>query len=182
MRALSQGDEEAFRCLYENYGRELFCFVKKLGLEPDDAMEMVQETFLRIWNDRRNAALYVSVKVYIFTIARNLVYSHLRKVSVRRRYADEISSRGEGVSLPDTNELFRLVEHLLEQLPERRRLIFRMSRLEGYPNQRIAEKLNLSKSTVENHLNKGLKQMRKLLEQYGYKLPFAVVLILHEIF
>lgn len=174
IRQLQAGSEDAFRRIYETYRKKLFYFARSLNLPAEDAKEIVQETFVRIWHNRHRADANHSLNAYIFTIARNLIYNELKKWAVRQRYLNGIIQSNEPVSEIRDSELRSLINRAMEEMPEKRREVFHMSRFGGYPNQRIAEELGISKSTVENHLNKALKHMRKRLAQFGYGLNLIV--------
>ena len=168
IRLLQGGDEEAFKHTYDIYGTKLFHFVRRLGLPDEDATDVVQETFVRLWEYRWRIDAALSLDAYVFTIARNLVYNQLKRRAVKHRYLLGVLEGDQTVCEIDDRELRTLIDELVEEMPERRKAVFRMSRLEGYLNQRIAEELDISKSTVENHLNKALKHLKERLGQLGY--------------
>lgn len=169
---LQKGNPLAYRHLYEAYGPRLYGFCKRFGVFPDDAREIVQETFIRVWEHRRNIRPGTSFSSYLFTIARNLIYNSLRHAAHWDKYLRETSLRQpSGVIGPDTTderELQRLIGEAVLLLPDKCGQIFRKSRYEGCSNQEIADELAISKSTVENQLNKALRTIRKFLEANGY--------------
>ncbi len=170
--ALNNGDPSAFRRLYGDYSPRLYGFCKRFGLSPEDAREIVQETFIRIWLHRDQLRPGINFSSYIFTIARNLIYNSLRRTAYWEKYLHEAGLNqvaGATTTAPgDERELQRLIGEAILQLPEKCRQIFRKSRYEGFSNQQIADELSISKSTVENQLNKALKTIRKFLENNGY--------------
>lgn len=169
---LRSGSPSAFRQLYSAYGPRLYGFCKRFGLPPEDAREIIQETFIRVWEHRQDIRPDTSFSSYLFTIARNLLYNTLRRATYWEKYLREASlSQPAGGSIPapaDERELQRLIGEAILQLPDKCREIFWKSRYEGCSNQQIADDLAISKSTVENQLNKALKTIRKFLENNGY--------------
>lgn len=169
---LRDGNSSAFRQLYDRYGPRLFGFCKRFGLSPDDAREILQETFIRVWKHRHDIRQDTSFISYLFAIARNLIYNSLRRTAYWEKYLREASLGGPAAGpIPtpaDERELQRLIGEAILQLPDKCRQIFWKSRYEGFSNQQIADELAISKSTVENQLNKALKAIRKFLESNGY--------------
>jgi RNA polymerase sigma-70 factor (ECF subfamily) len=170
--ALRNGRSPAFRLLYTDYGPRLYGFCKRSGLSPEDAREIVQETFIRVWEHRQDIRTDTSFSSYLFTIARNLIYNSLRRTAYWEKYLRDTGVRqaaGTFTHLPaDERELQRLIGEAIRQLPDKCRQIFRKSRYEGCSNQQIAEEMAISKSTVENQLNKALRSIRVFLEKNGY--------------
>lgn len=170
--ALRNGRAPAFRLLYEDYGPRLYAFCKKFGLSPEDAREIVQETFIRVWEHRQDIRTDTSFSSYLFTIARNLVYNVLRRTAYWEKYLHDAGVRQAAgtfsIHPADERELQQLIGEAIRQLPDKCRQIFWKSRYEGCSNQQIADDLAISKSTVENQLNKALRNIRQFLEKNGY--------------
>lgn len=181
LEQLRQGNGQAFRQIYDAYGRRLYYFARSLNLSAEDADEIVQETFVRLWIHHHRTEPGKTLHAYLITIARNLIYNLLKKKAVKERYINELMRYPTETGEIDHHELHRIIEKGVEALPDKRKRVFRMSRFEGYSNQQIAEELCISKSTVENHLNKALKQIKKLLDQYGYGILIHVLFLFGEI-
>jgi RNA polymerase sigma-70 factor (family 1) len=184
---LRKGNPLAFRQLYVAYGGRLYGFCARFGLASDSAREIVQETFIRVWEHRGEIRSDTSFSSYLLTIARNLIYNALRHASYRDKYLQEVRLQqpdSEGHFAPaNERELQRLIGEAELQLPDKCRQIFRKSRYEGYSNQAIADELAISKSTVENQLNKALKTIRHFLGTHGYgPTLLANVIALHPLF
>lgn len=168
---LRKGNPSAFRQLYAAYGPRLYGFCKRFGIPPEEAREIIQETFIRVWEHRQDIRSGASFSSYLFTIARNLIYNALRHTAYWDKYLGEagLQQAGEPASIPaDERELQRLIGEAVQGLPDKCRQIFRKSRYEGLSNQEIADALAISKSTVENQLNKALKTIREFLKSNGY--------------
>jgi len=168
---LRKGNPSAFRQLYVAYGPRLYGFCKRFGIPPEEVRETIQETFIRVWEHRQDIRFDASFSSYLFTIARNLIYNALRHTAYWDKYLGEagLQHTAEPASIPaDERELRRLIGEAVQALPDKCRQIFRKSRYEGFSNQEIATALAISKSTVENQLNKALKTIRAFLKSNGY--------------
>lgn len=165
---LRAGSPGAYRALYERYAPRLQAFSMRFRLSGKEADEIVQETFIRVWLHRDKIDPAANFSAFLVTIARNLIYNQIRHSVTREKYRKEFGRTARDHEFPADGELQRLINNALTQLPERCRQVFRKSRLEGYSNAQIAEEMNISKSTVENQLNKALKLIRKTLENNGY--------------
>lgn len=174
---LQNNDPQAYKELYSRYAPRLQAFASKFRMTPEEADEIVQETFIRIWLHRHKIDADSAFSAYIITIARNLIYNQIRKTAFREDYKKDLLREQSGqLEMPADSELKNLINKAILSLPEKCRLIFRKSRFEGYTNAQIAEELKISKSTVENQLNKALKTIRKELEEKGYGTSLAFFL------
>ncbi|MHA4808444.1 RNA polymerase sigma factor [Flavitalea flava] len=169
---LRNGDPSAFRQLYHAYGPRLYGFCKRFGLSVDESRDILQQTFTRIWENRQDIRSDASFNNYLFTIAKNLILNSLRRAAYAEKYLREAGLQWPAAGMvpapADERELQRLIGEAVLQLPDKCRQIFWKSRFEGFSNQEIADELSISKSTVENQLNKALKTIRKFLENNGY--------------
>lgn len=177
---LISGDPAAFRTLYERYAPRLAAFSAKLHASNAETDEIVQETFIRTWVHRHRLDPTQPFEAYIITIAKNLIYNHVRKIGHQQNYFREVSARAGRQEDPavQVRELRDLIGKAMQQLPEKCRIVFRKSRLEGYTNAQIAEEMNISRSTVENQLNKALKIIRKNLESHGYGTTLVTIALI----
>lgn len=173
---LQNNDPHAYRELYTRYAPKLQAFATRFRMSREEADEIVQETFIRIWLHRHKIDADSAFSAYLITIARNLIYNQIRKTAFREDYKKDLMREKAGLEMPADSELKNLINKAVLSLPEKCRLIFRKSRFEGYTNAQIAEELRISKSTVENQLNKALKIIRKELEDKGYGTTLAFFL------
>lgn len=165
---LRNGDTGAFDQLFRKYSPKLFRFALSLLKSDDDAREIVQETFFRIWNRRQEIAPDKSFKSFVFTISYNLMIDQLRlrlKDQEYRRFLSENFEIGqERLSVTiDYDTLCSQIEQAVDELPDRRKTIFTLSRNAGMSHREIAEKMGVSVKTVENQINLSLKHIRMRL-------------------
>lgn len=179
--ALRQGDQEAFNQLFFAYEKKLYFFAYKLLQSHADAEEVVQEVFLRIWDKRNTLDEQRSFNAYLITIAKNIIYNRASRRVVEHAYREYLQRAApsvrhhteEAVNFSDLNTIsYRFIN----QLPEKRRKIFLLSRFEGLSNREIAKQLNVSVSTVENQMNKALKVLRTRFSQYDIEVPLLLMI------
>jgi len=158
-----------FDAIYRKYSRRVFQFAVSILKTQDDAEEIVQEVFLRIWEKRKDIQEHLSFKSYLFTITYNTSISLIRKRIRETRYVNSIHSIQVPPDLhtPSSDmeylELKKKVEETIEKLPDRQRQTYLMSRKEGLSYREIADKLGVSVNTVENHMVKALRFLREKL-------------------
>jgi RNA polymerase sigma-19 factor, ECF subfamily len=172
LRGVKSSDREAFKTLFEKYQPILFKHTLFRLRDADLAHDIIQETFLRVWEHRTSIKPHLPFLPYLFRISGNLVRDHARHVEVRLRHDKQLESQ----SVPDGDDpenAYRkkvLEEQILRvvnnDLPEKRRTIFLLSRAEGMSNGEIAEMLDISIKTVENQLTSALKVLRRKLAAY----------------
>lgn len=165
---IKNDDRVAFYNLYERYCRRLHGFVLRYIKQNDDAEEIVQEVFVKIWESRNKIDAYSSFEAFLFTIAYNTTISLLRKRASETKYMNHLKSLQQPVNFPNLideihfNELNDWVQLLLNELTPRQKEIFQLSREEGLTHDEIARKLDISVNTV-----------KKTHWQYAYFLKIA---------
>ncbi len=170
LELLKKGDVLAFDTIYQKYCRRLFGFVLKYVKQKDDAEEIVQEVFVKIWESRHKIDVFSSFDSFLFTIAYNSTISLLRKRVTEKKYVDFLISQQQEYIVNDSsveiqfNELNDKVQLLLNELTPRQKEIFQLSRVEGLTHEEIAKKLNISANTVKNHMVTVLSFLRKSLD------------------
>ena len=179
IKALSEGDITVFEMIFRNYYQPLCNYAYTFLQDKEDAEEIVQSTFLLVWEKRDALAIRTSVKPYLYAMVRNACLNVLKHQKVKQRFA------GEEIAMADrshddvsqhvaSNELELRIKVAMNELPEQCRMVFKLSRFEELKYAEIAEQLNISVKTVENHMGKALKIMREQLKDY---LPLILVLL-----
>lgn len=165
---LSEGSEQAFRVIYERYQGGIYRTAYRFLQTPDLAEDVVQEVFSSVWTHRYEFSEVRNLDAFIKTIARNAIYSALRKLSYEQRnistysYTVNDSIEDTDFNLQDT-ENQQLLNQIINSLPGRQQEIFYLSRHEGLSHEHIAQKLNISPGTVKNHLVRALQTIREQL-------------------
>lgn len=170
IRRIRQGDKQEFEKLFRSSYVSLVRYARKILKDHDTAEEIVQDLFFRLWQDRGNLTIESSLNGYLFRSVHNKSLHYIEHRKVIDRHAGEIAASAEQTSEPVTDaiyysELQSKVTRVLERLPEKCGVIFRMSRFEGLKYNEIAEKLSVSLKTVEANMGKALKEFRKALAE-----------------
>lgn len=168
---LRRSDREAFRLLFEEYQPILFRFILYHAHDRELTHDIVQETFLRVWDARASLRPKLSFLAYLFRISRNLLRDRLRRDAVKKRFEEEIAPAMQAAA-DDPNDTLhamlleeRLADIIRQRLPPRCRTIFLLSRMELLSNNEIAKRLHISPKTVENQITRALKILRKHLKE-----------------
>jgi RNA polymerase sigma-70 factor, ECF subfamily len=167
---IQKDDRIAFYNLYERYCRRLHGFVLRYVKQKEDAEEIVQEVFVKIWESRNKIYDYSSFESFLFTIAYNTTISLLRKRTVETKYLDHLKSLQQPDISPDLideihfNELNERVHSLLNELTPRQKEIFQLSREEGLTHDEIAIKLDISVNTVKKHIANTLAFLKSQID------------------
>lgn len=174
---------ESFNEIFRQYAKPLFYYAAKF-VGDDKAKDIVQDTFVKLWADK-TLVITKSLNSLLFTTIRNRCLQQLEKQKVRNKYIESIRQKlrteellffmDERSSLIE-QELENKLNQVLNNLPERCRQIFVMSRFENKKNREIAEELNISVKAVEKQITKALSTIRTEMKDY---LPLLLFLSSH---
>ena len=165
-------DKASFKTLFNQFHDQLFRFVAYRVQDADTAKDITQETFLRVWKKRKSLQPKKSFFSLIARISTNLCNDYFRHKEVRIRNKDQVPNLSKShlynpVEVVQAKEMERIIRNLVHsKLPERCKVIFILSRIEGLSNQEISIKLDLSIRTVENQIYRALKILKKHLLKY----------------
>ncbi|WP_256012218.1 RNA polymerase sigma-70 factor [Desertivirga xinjiangensis] len=179
----SEGNERAFASLFYKYSPALMSFAKKFTHNSDEAEEILQNVFLRVWLHRDKLPEIDNIKSWLYKFVANESLAYIRKKTTRAKTQLHFQSKAS-ISYNDieqtvnANELKDIVAQAVNSMPEQRRKIFNLSRTEGLTILEISEQLNISQSTVKNTLVTALKFIRDYLKAYGYSSFVFIALIL----
>lgn len=164
IRRLKKGDIDAFSRIFYAYSSKLYHFAYGYLKSKEDAEEMVQEIFSKIWDKRADIKEEYEFRSYLFSIAFNYIKKHFRSKALINKYAEFATTNNQESKQiqEDVNyaSLKLRVDQLVDQMPEKRKSVFLKSRVEGKNSKEIAAEMNISPSTVENHLNQALRFLR----------------------
>lgn len=166
------GDEQAFELLFRKHYIRLCTFANKFLNDPEEAKELVQDVFAKIWEGRDEIDPEDSLKSYVFKITQNLSLNRLRRKKVESKYAEiyklvyiECQEFSAHESLL-ARELEDNIARSIAKLPNECRKVFELSRVEGLKYKEIAEALNISIKTVEAQISKALRLLRVEFRHY----------------
>lgn len=163
---IKTGVKEAFQELFERYAPRIYQFSLSYLKNNQDAEELVQDVFLKIWEKHDSLDRTKNIKAFIFKVSVNSIYDFIRRKNIEGAYQE--FARNNFEPQPDStwhqvifNEMLDHLDVLVKQMPPERQKIFRLNREEGLTNDEIARKLNLSKRTVENQLFRAIAFLKK---------------------
>lgn len=176
----SKGDQAAFSTIFMCYKDKLYTFLFRLTNSPEQTEDIIQEAFMKLWQNREQLPQIEHFSAYLFQITRNRAINAFKRLAKESSILAEINLRPvPDASNPSTvlafKELKQLLHQALQQLPPRQQLIFRLSREQGLKHEEIAAQLNLSTSTVKNHLVQALRKIRQQF-QSGRSMPGSCLL------
>ena len=188
---LSQGDDASFQRLYEIFAKKIYHTSLKMNLVPEEAEEIVQEVFLKIWKYRNRLDPDRSINAYMLAIVKSLVLEKVRKNTrfiAFQRYQIHIEE-AKTIGGPEEQFIFdefhELSMELIENLPAAQKEVFKLKHFENQSVEEISKKLNVSRRTVENQIfrsTKYLKEGLKKLEIVGIFLCFVGIDYLVDFF
>jgi len=166
---LKKGSFSAFDHIFSSYKKRLYAFALGYLKVPDEAQEVVQEVFVKIWEKRDMLDENKSFNAYLFTISKNTILNYIRKKGPKQSYSDYIKyiapkSYNEAADSLEYEELLKKATSIIEQLPPRQKEIYLLSYKKGLSNTEIAYKLHISKKTVENQITLAIKFLRERLD------------------
>lgn len=179
--ALRQGDETAFDYLFRALYAPLVRYTTGLtDGDPDEAEDLVQQAFVRLWDQRATLDVQHSLKAYLYRTVHNAALNRLRAARTRDRYTDHQTRQMEDQYTPAASEsgseLQQRLKAALDKLPPQCRQVFELSRFEELKYREIAEHLGISIKTVETQMGKALRLLRHELVDYLVTLACLVAI------
>lgn len=167
---MQEGDIEGFNLLFEIFHARIYHFGIKHGLDADHSKEIVQEVFVKIWVSRHQIDRSKNVNSYIYAIAKNVIYDEFKsriKQQASENYQIHMLEPTNGTQDNlEANEVKEIISEVLESLPEKRRIVFEMSRFQGLSNKQIAKEMGVSLKTVEAHITLALNFFKKVFKHH----------------
>lgn len=169
---IRRGDEYAFEILFNQYYSRLCVFANTYLNSLDLSRDVVQDVFIKIWDNRENFYINQSLKAYLYQSVRNQSLNSIQKSKREQKLEKRLqkhqevqgSAKDPEMSVLTTEELTEKVWKLVDNLPERRRAIFVLYRKHGLSYKEIAEVMGIARKTVENQMGKSLQFLREKLD------------------
>lgn len=163
---LKSGDKCAFEQLYHNYKVRIYANLFKMVKSDETAEELLQELFVKLWVGKENLDSERSFKSYLFKIAENLVYDFFRKAAMNKKIENYLVSVSKPTDSPIEQHIYYkesnyALAKAIEQLPPRRKQIYILCKIEGKSYQEVSHLLGVSISTVNEHIVKASRVVRK---------------------
>ncbi|ETZ19169.1 RNA polymerase sigma-70 factor [Pedobacter sp. V48] len=177
-----QGDESAFEYLYKKYHMQFLSIAMQKTNDREKSMEFVQDTFITVFNNRASAHKITSFRAYFYTIVKNKILDHYRRTVLHKRYVAYSASHSPDayeIHYIETRELEKLLEEEIKKLPPQCENIFRLRREQDMSNKQIAEQLNISVKTVEQHMTKALRLLKTAFKIHNKTLLILMLITLN---
>ena len=177
IKQLQDGNEKVFEQIVREYWPRMFKFALIYTQNNETSKELVQDTFLVLWNNRAILKDNTNLITYLMVVLRNKCLNLLEQTRIRQLYIEEIDDetiyqranlyvlQDEASQIVESEDLHKAIERALSKLPDKTREIFMLSRYDGLKNQQIAETKNISQKTVEYHISKALQILKEELPQ-----------------
>lgn len=171
VQELIAGNEKAFLTLFNAYRRDVYAYGFSLLKSKEYAEEITQDVFLKVWLKRETLDANLSFKSYLLTITKNKTLNFLRKVAKDEKLKQEVFHQSQIAYDPISQgirekDLEVIKQKAIDQLPERRKLIFELSRNEGMSYEDISRELGISMNTVKSQMGKALSSIRTFLANH----------------
>ena len=157
------GDIDAFEALYRTYWQRLYAFAFRYVQTKEDAEEVTQEVFFRIWRGRAQWMPAGAVRNYLYLAVRNAARDRLERAAVARRWGGRVGQLVTATEIQsdlEAADLVAAVQRALDELPPRRSAVCRLRLIDELSYAQIADRLGIREKTVETQLARGLKFLR----------------------
>ncbi|WP_118975746.1 RNA polymerase sigma-70 factor [Taibaiella koreensis] len=164
---LKKSDEQALSALYFRYWDKLFVKAAQNTVKPEDAEEILQDIFIRLWERRTELEITHNLSSYLAVAVKYKIIDYRAKAHrLNNKIAFASLDEATEASVLSTEdlllekELWQSIQQTIDKLPEKCRIVFKMSREEGRTNKQIGAELEISEKAVEAHISRALKGIR----------------------
>lgn len=168
---LRESDRDSFRAIVEYFHKSIFNFLLFRVNDAAVAEDLLQETFIRLWEHRQSLNETLSIKSWLFTTASNLSLNHIRHEKVILKFRDGQEHERVITETPyyelEYQELTVAIENAMAKMTDKVRMAFLLCRVEGLSYREAAERLQVTTATIESHMVKGLRIIREELDNYN---------------
>jgi len=163
LEMMAADDRMAFDELYNRHWKSLFNSAYRTLKDREDSLDICQVVFLWFWEHRKTLKIKTSVQAYLWTAVKYKIANLIRNGKVKASFFEELKKVDVSVFVEkdlEIKELKLLIGQLTEQLPEKCKAVFKLSRDEQLSHRQIALKLGISEKTVDDHITRALKKLR----------------------
>lgn len=175
IQKLIAGDIEAFEQVYREFSRSMYLSALGLWQDTNVAQDAVQESFINLWNHRRQINTALSLEGYLHTSVRHYILNYIRHRKVEQSREEEIIREQEFLNVPDDEDLtpkIEFIREVLATLPENCRKIFIMSVIEGMSYTATADELGISVNTVKSQVKIAYRKIKKNIQEHPDNMTF----------
>lgn len=168
----AEADEDAFAQLFHCYKHKLYAYVLRLTESEMLAEDIVQDVFMKLWNEHVSLAGIDNFGSYLFRMSKNHVINHFRRMSHETQIISEMflanpSAHNETHDMIALKETEKLLGDIIDKLPAQQKLVYHLSREEGRTHDDIANLLKISPNTVKNHMVQAMSTIRTQLRRHS---------------
>jgi len=178
--ALKSGDRPAFEKIYQHYSPRIFLNILKMVKSVEDAQEILQDVFIKVWEKRALIDPEQSFKSYLFQISKFTVYNFIRKLNLDKKLKaylslerTELYTHIEETIACRENDQFIL--NAIEELPNQRRQIYKLCKIEGKSYAEVGKQLGISASTINDHIVKATKFLKQRHASFDAAVTLTVI-------
>ena len=169
LSSLSQDNDEALKLLYKKYWQPLFLSAYNVLKDKEACEDMVQDIFIQLWQKRASLVIKTSLSAYLFTATRYQVFHYIKHAATRVELFQNLEEKFM-TPAPDiplyAKDLQEKIDKAVDNLPDKCRDIYKLSREQQLSYRQIADQLQISPKTVENQLSIALKKLRFALGEF----------------
>lgn len=162
LNRMKSGDQIAFEQIYKQYSLRIYWNILKMVKSEDDASELLQDVFFKVWEKRELIDPEQSFKSYLFQISKFAVYNFIRKTNLDKKLKDYLSHENtelythveESIAYKQSDEF---IKDAIEQLPPQRKQVYKLCKIEGKSYEEVSKILGISTSTISDHIVKATK-------------------------
>lgn len=185
LNLIASGDRNAFEVLFEKEHKKVNSFALRITRSKEQAEEIVQDVFLKIWVNRSNLTGISNWSAYLNTMVRHHSFNFLRRLALEIQAGNELGKVNTEIDNTTEKEIeFRgtraLLEEAITSLPAQQQKVYRMCHIEGLKYAETAELLNISAGTVQSHMKQALSSLRKYLARYAPLVVFTLAIGQHD--
>ncbi|TMM55798.1 RNA polymerase sigma-70 factor [Maribacter algarum] len=173
IKALIKGNKLSFSMIYHAYHNQLCRFVYSFSMDKALAEDIVQQTFIDLWEKRDSLKIHTSLNAYLYRCVKNKYLKHIKKVDRQTSLIEELRLQAvveiEELDRDIKEKRISAIEGLIETLPPKRKEIFILNKFQNYKYREIAEMQNISERTVESQIRKALITIREELKRIELK-------------
>lgn len=171
LKQIAEGNEEAFAQLFHAYRDKLFSFIYKISGSKEIAEDILQDVFLKIWIQRETLVEIDHFNAFLYKISQNHTLNQLKRMSketliLTKTFVQQDKASPAADEQLTFNNIRKQLNEIVAQLPPQQKAVYQLSREQNLKQDQIAQKLNISISTVQNHLTRALKTIREKMAKY----------------
>lgn len=173
---INLNNDTEFRSLFDGFYIPLCIFANRYVDDEELSADIVQETFIKLWQIRAEFFYLHQVKSFLYTSVRNKALNEIEHSKVVNQYAEKVIKKSKESFFHDhviEQETYRILTGAIDQLPQQTRAVMYLA-LEGMTNNKIAEKLSVSTDTVKSLKKIAYRKLREILKEYYYLLFFII--------